>query len=59
MYNTREEPWGVGRVGGMYKWRLSGFSNSDVEILPFLIVMVKSIKSTVSLGGLNSQVRPG
>ena len=43
------------RVRGMYRCRFNGFSNRDVEILPSVMVMVRSMKLTLSLGALSSQ----
>ena len=52
-------PGGWAECGGIYRCRLSGFSNSDVDIRPLVMEIVKSIKSTLLVGALNSKVNPG
>ena len=49
----------MGRVGGIYRCKFIGFSKRDVEMCPFLIVIVRSIKFTLSLGSSTSHVTPG
>ena len=52
--------WAEWGGGGMYRCKLSRFSNRVVSILfDLLIVMVMSMKLTVFEGSLNSHVSPG
>ena len=56
----RSSPGGWVECGGMYRCKLSRFSNRVVSILlDILIVTVMSMKLTVLEGSLNSHVRPG
>ena len=54
-----KSPGGWAECGGIYRCKLSGFSYNDVEICPFVMELVRSINSTLSVGSWNSQVKPG